>query len=75
MAATLPRSGLTSEERFLLEWLSKEDFSSHGECRGSALSALVNYGLAHVGKDAGDRGEDYAPVSLTEAGRALLKNA
>lgn len=73
MSVPLPPGGLTSQEKFLLDWLSKEDFSSYGECEGSSLNVLINCGLAQVGRDAAGRGGSYAPVSLTEAGWALLR--
>lgn len=60
---------LTSQERFLLEWLSQEDESHYGECEGSALNVLVNSGLAQV-KHSERNG--WALVSLTEAGWKAL---
>jgi hypothetical protein len=71
---------LTGSERDLLKWLSSEDFSQYGECRGRALNALIEHGLAKVHGDgenqsgfiAKGRGEDYRAVSLTDAGRAAL---
>jgi hypothetical protein len=65
----LPPGGLTSQERFLLEWLSKEDTSALGECEGQSLTVLINSGLAVV-TDL-DRGA-WANVSLTEAGLRAL---
>jgi hypothetical protein len=69
----LPPGGLMSQEKFLLDWLSKEDFSSLGECEGQSLTVLINCGLAQVGRDALGRRGLSAPVSLTEAGWALLR--
>jgi hypothetical protein len=72
---------LTVPERNLLEWLGEEDFSRYGECRGRALNLLVEHGLAKVHKDderfwvhtlSEDR-EDYQAVSLTDAGRDVLR--
>jgi hypothetical protein len=57
------------KERFLLEWLSKEDTSALGECKGSALSQLIEHGYARIiNPTAGD----YARVMLTDVGRAAL---
>jgi hypothetical protein len=64
--------GLTKAQRFVLEWLSKEDSSAYGECRGSDLDALLSAGLAKVRNR--ERG-DYARVELTDAGRAALLRA
>jgi len=66
---------LTKAERFVLEWLAKEDVSSYGECRGVALEGLIERGLARVGAPVSihARDQDYLPVSLTDAGWAELK--
>lgn len=70
MAEIDPQSvPLTSQQRFLLEWLSKEDASSLGECVGCALTALVDHGLAKI--EHRERGA-WAEVSLTAAGRRSL---
>ena len=70
-------SNLTSSEKFLLDWLSREDFSQYGECHGKDLDALVAKGLVQVhGEDSGwnntfiAKGRDimFRAVSLTEAG-------
>jgi hypothetical protein len=63
---------LTGEQRFLLEWLSKEDSSSLGECHGKSLDALVEQGLAVIGAVAPGMHGHYRRVSLTPAGRAAL---
>jgi hypothetical protein len=68
----IPPGGLTSQEKFLLEWLSKEDFSALGECEGQALTVLINCGLVEVtDKHLGG----WAKVALTEAGRAAIAKA
>ncbi len=63
----IPPGGLTSEERFVLDWLAKEDFSLFGECEGQALTVLINCGLAEVTEK--ERG-GWAKVAVTEAGHA-----
>jgi hypothetical protein len=68
----LPPGGLTSQEKFLLEWLSKEDSSAYGECEGQALTVLINCGLAMVTPEVPRTG--YSRVSLTDAGRQALFN-
>ena len=60
---------LTKPQRFVLEWLSKEDSSAYGECRGPDLDALVRLGLASVAQPV----NDWSGVSLTDAGREALK--
>ena len=69
---TLPPGGLTSQEKFLLEWLGKEDNSAYGECYGSALNVLINCGLAQTSETPPS---DYSRVSLTDAGFVMLKMA
>jgi hypothetical protein len=70
---------LTDDERDLLEWLSKEDFSQYGECHGKALDSLIAKGLAQVhgpgehqhfiaSDFAGTKGMMYRAVSLTDKG-------
>lgn len=73
---------LTASEIFLLGWLNAEDFSQYGECKGKDLDHLIELGLAQIHKPgehqtgfitqdhAGNRGDDYRAVSLTEAGEA-----
>lgn len=71
---------LTDDERSLLVWLSKEDFSQYGECYGEALNKLVSKGLAKIHDDgnhqtgfiARGRSLMHLTVSLTEAGRIEL---
>jgi hypothetical protein len=71
---------LTMNERHLLEWLSKRDFSQYGECYGAVLDTLVSKGLAqvHDAREAqsgfiaqGDT-DMHRAVSLTDAGRAIV---
>ena len=60
---------LTPRERFLLDWLSKEDWSLLGECKGPQLDKLVVLGLAEINDVAVPPGrEDWRGVRLTEAG-------
>ena len=70
---------LTPSERFLLDWLSKEDFSQYGECHGRTLDRLIERGLAQLhGEEtetqntfiAKGHGIMFRAVSLTDAGRA-----
>lgn len=70
MAHSIPRGGLTSREKFLLEWLSKEDSSAYGECHGQELNVLLNTGLAVSSETPPS---DYARISLTENGSKYLK--
>ena len=66
-------SRLTRSQSFLLEWLSKEESSALGECRGADLQVLLDAGFAELGPypfHIGD--ENYRRVSLTPAGRAAL---
>jgi hypothetical protein len=62
-------NGLTSEEKFLLKWLDKEQSSVLGECEGQALTVLINLGLAEI-KDTSNG--PWSRVSLTQAGYAKL---
>jgi len=76
---------MTKDERDLLLWLSKEDFSQYGECHGNALDGLVTKGLAQIhgahehqsgfiAKEPYDtKSKMYRAVSLTEAGWAKVK--
>lgn len=57
----------TSSQHHLIEWLSKEDSSLYGECKGKDLDRLFEFGLVEwKAKDA--RGDDFSRVGLTEAG-------
>ena len=69
VAAAIAKT-LTTSERLTLEWLSKEDFSQYGECKGTALNVLVDRGLAEI---ANPENGDWALVSLTETGWAAFK--
>lgn len=72
MSRQLKKPQLTSMERFLLEWLSKDDSSNlYGECEGQALDVLVNLGLAKIGPTPAGRHPHYRRVSLTDAGIAF----
>jgi hypothetical protein len=59
-------------EQFLLNWLSKEESSAYGECRGAVLDGLIAKGFAEVAAPPPGRDKDYARVRLTDAGRAAL---
>lgn len=64
---------LTEAQRFLLEWLSKEESSAFGECRGADLKALFDDGLAELGPYPFHlNDENYRRVWLTPAGSAKL---
>lgn len=56
----------------LLDWLSREDSSLYGECKGDLLADLVRDGRVEVGDPPPGRGQDYAPVRLTTTGWAEL---
>jgi hypothetical protein len=66
---------ISSETLFLLDWLSREDFSQAGECEGRALDKLIELGLAKRGPGihSATRGKEYDVVSVTDAGIAALK--
>lgn len=68
-AAVVPT--LNPYERATLEWLGKEDRNALGECSGPSLDRLVELGLAVITEK--ERG-DWANVTLTDAGRALLNH-
>lgn len=42
----LPSDQFEKTRMFVLEWLSKEEWSAYGECEGAALSSLLDDGLA-----------------------------
>lgn len=72
---------LSDSETDLLRWLGTENFSQYGECYGKDLDGLIAKGLAEVhgpgehqgGFIAKGTGMMYRAVSLTEAGRAELR--
>ncbi|QSY98549.1 hypothetical protein J2J97_32100 (plasmid) [Rhizobium bangladeshense] len=64
---------LTQSERYVLEWLNKEDFSRYGECKGKDLDRLVSLGLAVVHEDELEGDRNWATVSVTDAGRSALE--
>lgn len=57
----------TSSQHHLLDWLSKEDSSTYGECKGKDLDHLMERGLVEW-KARDRRGDDFGQVGLTEAG-------
>jgi hypothetical protein len=75
------KGGLTSNETQLLTWLGEEEFSQYGECHSKAFDVLVAKGLAQVHEKGEHQGSFiakgttnmHAAVSLTEAGRSLLR--
>jgi hypothetical protein len=75
---------LTADEKMLLEWLGREDYSQYGECYGKSLDSLTAKGLAQIHQPgehqhfiandfAGTKGIMFCAVSLTDAGRAALR--
>lgn len=72
-------------DRDLLEWLAQSNYSQYGECYGASLDRLIGQGLARIHEpgehqgsfiaqdNAGKRGIMYCAVSLTDKGRARLK--
>jgi hypothetical protein len=74
-------SDLTKDQRALLEWLGREDFSQYGECHGRSLDALIDAGLVQVHSDGSGqsgfiaKGDAmmFCAVSLTEAGKDALR--
>lgn len=62
---------LADSEKFLLDWLSKEDWSSYGECHGRDFDRLQDLGL--VERKASNRSFEHPYFDLcrlTEAGHA-----
>lgn len=46
---------LSEGERYLLQFLSEEEFSQYGECCGSSLDGLIEKGMAELcGEENGD---------------------
>lgn len=64
---------LPPSQWFLLEWLSKEDWSSYGECIGIDLAELIAKGLAVLGPIPEGRDHLYRGVALTDAGWDMLR--
>ena len=74
---------LTDDERDLLKWLSREQYSQFGECHSKALDALIVKGLVHVHNDGGqlgnfspssgsyERNRMFNSVELTDKGRIV----
>lgn len=76
-------TALNVNERQLLQWLSEED-GQYGECYGGTLDSLIANGFAVVGGEETGlnnsfiaKGRDimYRAVSITDSGRAALKDA
>lgn len=70
---------LSENERRLLDWLGREEYSQFGECYGDNLDTLIARGLAqvhgpgeHQSFIAKGTSQMYRAVSLTPAGRAAL---
>lgn len=62
---------LSQSQRFLLEWLSREDWSQKGECKGADLDALYGHDLIKEGPQ-NPRGDDYRLVGLNPEGFVVL---
>lgn len=60
---------LTKAQRFVLAWLSQDDWSLYGECKGGDLDYLMAQGLA---RPAHIPPTDRTGVEITPAGRAAL---
>lgn len=75
-------SEMPTEQRSLLEWLAKEDFSQFGECHGKSLDALVSLSLVKIHEPgehqrfiASGASDMHRAVSVTPLGRRVLKTA
>jgi hypothetical protein len=66
---------LTNDQHLVHEWLSKDDTSAYGECKGAALDALVELGIAELGPIPAGRSEDYRRVWLSDYGWELIVDA
>lgn len=71
---------LPTEQRILLEWLGKEDFSQYGECCGKSLDALTSLSLVQIHEPgehqrfiANGTSNMHRAVSVTALGRRVLK--
>lgn len=63
----------THTQHHLIDWLSKEDDSAFGECKGNDLDLLLSYGLAEWKSEGDPRGKDFDRVGLTDAGYAKAR--
>lgn len=61
---------LSHDERFVLKWLAKEDFSVYGECKGPAFDKLKMLKLARINAD---KPSDFSAVTCTARGYAVAK--
>lgn len=68
-----PAAGLSKDEWFLLEWLSKEDVSQYGECYGAAFDELERKGLVQLNGSRNHPRVMFLGCGLTESGRAAVK--
>lgn len=66
---------LDKDQWLVLEWLSKDDTNSYGECHGAALNALVELGIAELGPVPAGRGEEYRRVWLSDYGWEVFTDA
>lgn len=67
---------LTTEQKFLLEWLSTEDQTSLGECSGDDLDALVDLGYVSIDPvPAGCFDANRRAVRVTEIGLKTIAEA
>lgn len=65
---------LTKDERFLLEWLGREDVSAYGECYGPSLDHLAALGIVLIEPYGPGLADHYGRVTLTDLGRTTLKD-
>jgi hypothetical protein len=64
---------LSSSEQFLLEWLSKEDWSSYGECHGNDFDRLQSCGLVERKPSHRSREHEFFDLCrITEKGWEVL---
>lgn len=65
-----PTDQFEKTRMFVLEWLSKEDWSAYGECEGAALNSLIADGFAILAHEppTGRTG-----VAITESGLRKLR--
>lgn len=63
---------LNTSEQFLIDWLSKEDWSSYGECYGKDFDRLSALGIVERKPSNRSREHEHFDLCrLTEAGQAL----